>query len=204
MSTSRDYYFSTSASYALLTLGVMHSTAGATLIFNISSRDSPVLAFKLCPSLSPRAPEFHRISNPICSQRRSWRSSVDSVATDASGITIDSVSTLFEPDIKRKRRLTVASIGKPIKFAKTTKKEIRPMARRMLDSFTAISATFTTSTTSLFSPASKSYLPRTTSTQVTVAVKKARRNLADVMLFRRKTAAPFVADCLVEDVIEPS
>ncbi len=68
-----------------------------------------MLAFKLCPSLSPRAPEFHRISIPICSQRRSRRSSVDTVATDASGITIDSVSTLVAPDIKRKRRLSAGA-----------------------------------------------------------------------------------------------
>ncbi|KAF8912588.1 hypothetical protein CPB85DRAFT_577092 [Mucidula mucida] len=139
----------------------MYSTAGATLSL------AAVLAFKLCPSLSPRAPEFHRISNPICSQRRSRRSSVDSVATDASGITIDSVSTMVEPHNKRKRRLSAASIRKPfVKLAKTTRKEIRPMARRMSDSFTAVSAPFTTSTTSLFSPVSNSYLPRTTSTQV--------------------------------------
>ncbi|KAF8903240.1 hypothetical protein CPB85DRAFT_1320095 [Mucidula mucida] len=75
-------------------------------------------------------------------------------------------------------------------LAKTTRKEIRPMARRMSDSFTAVSAPFTTSTTSLFSPASNLYLPRTTSTQAKAAVKKARRNSADMVLFGRKTAVP--------------
>ncbi len=35
-------------------------------------------------------------------------------------------------------------------------------------------------------------------------MKKARRNSADMVIFGRKTAAPFVADCLGEDVIEPS
>ncbi|KAF8903243.1 hypothetical protein CPB85DRAFT_1320104 [Mucidula mucida] len=132
------------ASYASLTLGVLQSTTG--VIISLAA----MLTFKLCPSLSPRAPALHRIPTPICSQRRSRRSSVDSMATDASDITIDSVSTLVGPDIKRKRRLSAASIGKPLmKFAKTTKKEIRPMARRMSDSFIAVSAPFTTSTTSL-------------------------------------------------------
>ncbi|KAF8912581.1 hypothetical protein CPB85DRAFT_576885 [Mucidula mucida] len=126
MSSSKVHCFSTPASYASLTLGVLQSTAGVTVSV------AAMLTFKLCPSLSPRAPELHRISTPICSQRRSRRSSVDTVATDASGITIDSVSTLVEPDIKHKRRLSAASIGTPfVKLAKTTSKEIRPMAPRM-------------------------------------------------------------------------
>ncbi|KAF8903264.1 hypothetical protein CPB85DRAFT_1320190 [Mucidula mucida] len=169
MSTSKAYCVSTPASYASLTLGVLPSTSGVTVSV------AAMLTFKLCPSLSPRAPEFPRISTPICSPRRSRRSSIDTVASDDSSITIDSVSTLVEPDIKRKRRLSAASIRKPfVKLAKTTKKEIRPTARRMSDSFTAVSAPFTTSTTSLFSPASNLYLPRTTSTQAKAAVKKAR------------------------------
>ncbi|KAF9003725.1 hypothetical protein BDZ89DRAFT_1146002 [Hymenopellis radicata] len=190
---------STRSSYTSLTLGVMQSTVG--IIISLAA----MLAFKLFPSLSPRAPEFHRIATPTYSQRRSRRSSVDSVATETSDITIDSVSTLVEPEIKRKHRLSAVSIREPfIKVAKTTKKQIRPLARRMSDGLTAVSSPFSTSTTSLFSPASDSYFPRVTSTHVKAAVKKARRNSADMIPFARKTAAPFITDCPGYDVTGPS
>ncbi|KAF8903250.1 hypothetical protein CPB85DRAFT_1320128 [Mucidula mucida] len=129
-----------------------------------------MLAFKLCPSsLSPRAPELHRISTPICSQRRSRCSYVDTVATDASDITIDSHQHWLNP--------TLSVNADSLLLAQTTKKEIRPLARRMSDSLTAVSAPFTTSTTSLFSPASNLYLPR-------------QANSAYMVLFGRKTAVP--------------
>ncbi|KAF9019516.1 hypothetical protein BDZ89DRAFT_1139246 [Hymenopellis radicata] len=180
---------STRSSYTSLTLGVMQSIVG--IIISLAA----MLAFRLFPSLSPRAPEFRHIATPTYSQRRSRRSSVDTVATETSDITIDSVSTLVEPEIKRKRGLSAASIREPfIKVAKTTKKQIRPLARRMSDGLTAVSSPFTTSTTSLFSPASDSYFPHVTSMQVKAAVKQARRNPADMIPFGRKSAAPFVTE----------
>ncbi|KAF8891062.1 hypothetical protein CPB85DRAFT_259935 [Mucidula mucida] len=187
--STKDYYSASGASYTSLILGVIQSSAGVTISV------AAVAAYKLFPSLCPPAPEFRRTPSPTCNQRRSRRSSVDTMATEASDISLDSVSTLVEPENKRKRRLSAASLSEPfIKLAKTTKNEIRPLTRR---SFTAISSPFTASTTSL-------HIPRATSTHVKAAIKNARRNSADMFLLHRKTAAPFTADFIGDGVVEPS
>ncbi|KAF8900656.1 hypothetical protein CPB85DRAFT_155201 [Mucidula mucida] len=98
--SSRVYYHSTSSSCTSLTVGVFQSSAGVTASLAV------IVAYKLFPSLSPPAPEFRRTATPTYSQRRSRRSSVDTVATETSDISIDSVSTLVEPEIKRKHRLS--------------------------------------------------------------------------------------------------
>ncbi|KAF8903252.1 hypothetical protein CPB85DRAFT_1255779 [Mucidula mucida] len=152
--SSRVYYHSTSSSCTSLTVGVFQSSAGVTASLAV------IVAYKLFPSLSPPAPEFRRTSTPTYSQRRSRRSSVDTVATETSDISIDSVSTLVEPEIKRKHRLSSDdSEGDTALGAQKLYCRLVP---------------FTTSTVSSFSPVSD-----TTSTYVKAAIKRARRNSAD-------------------------